>query len=47
VVAQVFVSRYKNVEAGFDGWVWPEYMLLGGTEASLGWLRDWRYWANT
>jgi hydroxypyruvate isomerase len=33
--------------AGFDGWVCPEYLPLGGTEASLGWLRDWGYWANT
>ena len=33
--------------AGFDGWVCPEYVPLGGTEASLGWLRDWGYWANT
>ena len=31
--------------AGFDGWVCPEYVPLGGTEASLGWLRDWGYWA--
>jgi hydroxypyruvate isomerase len=47
VVAQVFASRYKNVKAGFDGWVYPEHMPLGGTETSLGWLRDWGYWANT
>ena len=33
--------------AGFDGWVSPEYLPLGGTEASLGWLGDWGYWANT
>jgi|SRR6516225_4085405 len=33
--------------AGFDGWVCPEYVPLGGTEDSLGWLRDWGYWANT
>jgi len=26
-------------------WVCPEYVPLGGTEASLGWLRDWGYWA--
>jgi hydroxypyruvate isomerase len=31
--------------AGFDGWVCPEYVPFGGTEASLGWLRDWGYWA--
>jgi hydroxypyruvate isomerase len=30
--------------AGFGGWVCPEYVPLGGTEASLGWLRDWGYW---
>jgi hydroxypyruvate isomerase len=30
-----------------DGWVCPEYAPLGGTEDSLGWLRDWGYWANT
>ena len=33
--------------AGFDGWVCPEYLPLGGTEASLDWLGDWGYWANT
>lgn len=31
--------------AGFDGWVCLEYVPLGPTEASLGWLRDWGYWA--
>ncbi len=32
-------------DAGYDGWVSLEYRPLGGTEASLGWLREWGYWA--
>jgi hydroxypyruvate isomerase len=31
-------------QAGFEGWVCPEYVPLGGTEPSLQWLRDWGYW---
>ncbi len=31
-------------QAGFEGWVCPEYLPLGSTEASLRWLRDWGYW---
>jgi hydroxypyruvate isomerase len=31
-------------EVGYDGWVSLEYRPLGGTEASLGWLREWGYW---
>jgi hydroxypyruvate isomerase len=27
--------------AGFGGWICPEYRPLGGTEASLAWLREW------
>jgi hydroxypyruvate isomerase len=27
--------------AGFRGWICPEYRPLGGTEASLAWLREW------
>ena len=30
--------------AGYDGWVSLEYKPIGGTETSLGWLRDWGYW---
>jgi hydroxypyruvate isomerase len=30
--------------AGFPGWVCPEYLPLGTTESSLGWLREWGYW---
>jgi len=30
--------------AGYDGWVSLEYKPRGGTEASLGWLREWGYW---
>ena len=31
-------------EAGYDGWISLEYRPQGGTEASLGWLRDWGFW---
>ena len=31
-------------QVGFEGWVCPEYLPLGSTEASLRWLRDWGYW---
>lgn len=31
-------------EAGYDGWVSLEYRPIGGTEASLGWLKEWGYW---
>ncbi len=33
-------------QAGFKGWLCPEYRPLGGTEASLGWLREWGYWSQ-
>lgn len=32
-------------EMGYDGWVSLEYKPLGKTEDTLGWLRDWGYWA--
>ena len=32
--------------AGYDGWVSLEYRPIGGTEASLGWLKDWGYWTG-
>jgi|SRR5579884_312751 len=31
-------------EAGYEGWTSLEYKPLGGTEASLAWLREWDYW---
>ena len=27
--------------AGYTGWICPEYRPLGGTEKSLGWMREW------
>jgi hydroxypyruvate isomerase len=27
--------------AGYEGWICPEYRPLGGTEASLAWMREW------
>ena len=30
--------------AGYGGWISLEYKPRGGTEASLGWLREWGYW---
>jgi hydroxypyruvate isomerase len=38
-----FVLRAID-ESGYDGWVSLEYRPQGGTEASLGWLKDWGYW---
>jgi hydroxypyruvate isomerase len=29
--------------AGFEEWICPEYLPLGGTEASLSWLYEWGY----
>ncbi len=31
--------------AGYAGWVSLEYKPLASTEESLGWLREWGYWA--
>jgi hydroxypyruvate isomerase len=39
-----FVFRALD-EAGYGGWVGLEYKPLGGTEASLGWLREWGLWS--
>jgi hydroxypyruvate isomerase len=33
-------------QAGYNGWVCPEYRPLGGTESSLSWLREWGYWGQ-
>ena len=43
-IAWPFVLRALD-EAGYDGWVSLEYRPRGTTEESLGWLRDWGYWA--
>jgi hydroxypyruvate isomerase len=32
--------------AGYDGWVSLEYRPRAGTEASLGWLREYGYWSS-
>jgi hydroxypyruvate isomerase len=29
---------------GYGGWIGLEYVPEGGTEGSLGWLREWGYW---
>jgi hydroxypyruvate isomerase len=39
-----FVFRALD-EAGYGGWIGLEYKPLGGTEASLGWLREWGLWS--
>jgi len=31
--------------AGYGGWVGLEYNPAGGSEASLGWLREWGFWS--
>jgi hydroxypyruvate isomerase len=31
-------------QAGFEGWVCPEYDPRGNTEDSLRWLHHWGYW---